>query len=280
MKRAFVALFLFSLAFSRPAAAQTAGAIEFVARVTPAGGLSEPVRGLPFYLLRKSFQEIGKEADAAQPRPEMDAFIDSLEVSKELKSWMKRTHSVSLTGEEFIHRAKVNDIMTVPEFFDAYVERNAGDRSVGFPVAKFRERDKEKDPARYNKLQEEYHEAIRKFLVSNPQSADGMDLKLSEIDPSPKWEQLQASRIPGVRRQTMEMAETKYLVARTETDLDGRGAFSGVAPGNYWLSTLEIDAAIGDIHLRWDTPVTVRAGEVTRTELSNINAVEPHHRSR
>ncbi len=234
------------------------------------------MRQLPFYLLSKSFQDVSKEADAAEPKPDMDAFIDELEVSKELKAWMKREHSVSLSGENFTHRLKVNDVMKVPEFFDAYLERNVGDRSLNFPQPKFRERDRTRDPAKYQKQVDEYHEAIRKFLEANPQSADGIEISLVPIDPRPHWDRLLSQRFPVVRRRAANLAETRYLVARTETDLDGRAVLLGVPPGKYWLSTLEIDAAIGDVRLRWDTPVTVRSGETTRVELSNSNAVEPH----
>ncbi len=38
------------------------GAIEFVAQVTPTAGRPEPARQLTFYLLRKSFADIQKEA--------------------------------------------------------------------------------------------------------------------------------------------------------------------------------------------------------------------------
>ncbi len=267
-----------SLAAALPAAAQDAstGSIEFVARVTPSAGRAEPVRELPFYLLSKSFQDIRKEADAAEPKPDLGAFIEKLEVSKELKAWMKREQSVSLSGEDFSHRLKVDDVMKVPEFFNAYLERNVGDRSVNFPQPKFRERDRTRDPAKYEKQVEEYHQAIRKFLEANPQSADAIEVSLMPIDPRPQWDRLLGQRLPLVRRRTLKLAETRYLVARTETDLDGRGALRGIPPGNYWLSTLEIDATIGDVRLRWDAPVTVQAGEVTRPELSNSNAVEPH----
>ena len=271
---AALALFAFFL-YVAPASAQT-GTVEFTARVTPAAGRPEPVRGLPFYLLRKRYAEIRKDADGSEPKPDLDAFIDHLQVSKELKAWMKRTHSVSLSGEEFTHRLKVDDVMNVPEFFNAYLERNAGDRSVGFPTAKYRPSDAQKDPQKYEKQKQEYLEAIRKFLTANPQSTDGIDLGLTQIDPSHDWEQIEARRLPAIHRRALELAESRYLAARTETDLDGNGAIRDVAPGDYWLSTLDIDATIGDVRLRWDTPVTVRAGQTTRVELSNINATEPH----
>lgn len=284
MKRGAGCLFLLSCglaASALPAIAQNAqaGSIEFVARVTPSAGRAEPVRELPFYLLSKSFQDIRKEADATEPKPDLNAFVDKLEVSPELKAWMKREHSVSLSGEDFAHRLKVNDVMKVPEFFNAYLERNVGDRSLNFPQPKFRERDRTRDPAKYQKQVEEYHEAIRKFLEANPQSADAIEVSLMPIDPRPQWDRLLSQRLPVIRRRAANLAETRYLVARTETNLDGHAALLGIPPGDYWLSTLEIDATIGDIRLRWDTPVSVRPGEVTRVELSNSNAVEPHRPS-
>ena len=41
------------------------------------------MRGFPFYLLSKSFDEIGKEVAAAYPKPDMDAFINKMDVSPE-----------------------------------------------------------------------------------------------------------------------------------------------------------------------------------------------------
>jgi len=41
-----------------PRAGAQDGSIEFVARATPSSGVEEPVRGFPFYLLSKSFEEI------------------------------------------------------------------------------------------------------------------------------------------------------------------------------------------------------------------------------
>ena len=59
----------------------------------------------------------------------MDAFIDKLEVSKELKAWMKKNHLVQLSGEDFIKKLKPADVMGVPEFFEAYLDRNSGNQT-------------------------------------------------------------------------------------------------------------------------------------------------------
>jgi hypothetical protein len=80
-----------------PAQAQS-GSVEFVVRAAPSDGLEEPVRGFPVYLLSKSFQDINREVEAAYPKPDMNVFIDTLEVSKELKAWMKSNHWVQLSG--------------------------------------------------------------------------------------------------------------------------------------------------------------------------------------
>src|ERR1700722_15798697 len=71
--------FLSSLALLAPRALAQDGSVEFVAKATPSGSAEEPVRGFPFYLLSKSFEDIHREAELAYPAPDMDAFIASLD---------------------------------------------------------------------------------------------------------------------------------------------------------------------------------------------------------
>ena len=277
MKNAALAAVLLSvviLAVSSRSAAQN-GSIEFVARATPSGGFEEPVRGFPFYLLSKSYADIGKEVEAAFPLPDKNVFIDKLEVSKELKDWMKNNHWIYLSGEDFIHKLKVADIMDVPEFFKAYMDRNSGDKSVDFPKPKAKPSDKTKNPAKFDKLTAEYMEAIRRYIAQSPESIEGIELGLADINPGPKWDTLVANRAPEIRRRTLDLAESKYLVARTVTDLEGQGLLRGIPPGTYWLSTLDVVATVGDARLRWDVPVTLKPGEVAHVALSNVNAVPP-----
>jgi hypothetical protein len=258
-----------------PAARAQSCSVDFTARITPAAGLAEPVRGFPFYLLHKSYTAILAEADAAEPKPDLDAFVDKLKVSPELKAWMKKHHTVSLSGEEFVRGLTVDEILHVPEFFSAYVERNAGDKSVNFPKPKYKERDQQKDPGRYEKEHQEYLEAIRKFMAVNQESTAGLDLVLDPINPGPQWESLAAKRGPDIHRRALELAQTHYLVAKAESDLDGHGRMSNIPPGNYWLGTLDIFASVGDAYVRWDVPVSVDSGLTTRVELSNSNGISP-----
>src|SRR5579862_8745492 len=271
----FAAALTLWLLCAAPHASAQSGSIEFVVHATPSGGIQEPVRGFPFHLLRKSFAEIGREVDASTPKPDQDAFIDKLEVSKELKAWMKKNHSASLSGDAFLHRLHSAEIMDIPEFFSAYMERNSGDQFVGFPKAKYKASDQTKDPAKYAKLRQDYLDAIRHFIDLNPQTIEGVDLGLADIDPGAKWDAIAARRAPEVKRQTMLLAQSKYLVASTQTDLQGQGFFRGVAPGVYYLSTLDVNATIGDARPRWDVEIHVQPGQSTYATLSEANAVQP-----
>jgi hypothetical protein len=47
----------------------------------------------------------------------------------------------------------------------------------------------------------------------------------------------------------------------------------GLAPGSYWLSTLDVPATVGDARPRWDIPVVLRAGETKYMTLSNSNSI-------
>jgi hypothetical protein len=260
-----------------PQAAAQSSTIQFVAKATPSSGTDEPVRGITFYLLRKSFDDIGKEAAVTYPLVAMDAFIDKLDVSKELKAWMKKNHWVNLAGEDFIKKLSVDDVMNVPEFHKAYVDRMSGDQTVAFPKPKYTPALKKKNPEKYDEEVKQYQVAIRAFLVLNPKSTDGIDLSLEEANPGHKWDAINASSAAELHRHTIDLAKSKYLVARTETDLEGQGLLRGIAPGTYWLSTLDIVAQAGDARQKWDVPVTVPAGKTTYVALSNINAVQPPH---
>lgn len=283
MKSVAAALFISTLIVGAPlvrARAHTQnGSIEFVARATPSGGNEEPVRGFPFFLLNKSFEEISKEVDAAHPQPDMDAFIEQLQVSKELKVWMKKNHWVQLSGEEFLKKVSPAEIISVPEFYSAYMGHSAGTDALDFPKAKFKASDKSKDPAKYDKQVQDYHQAIQHYIEANPDSKDGMDLELAEKDPSPKWLELLAKRTPEIHHEVLQLAQSKYFIARTETNLQGQGFLNGIAPGNYWLTTLDVTADIGDVRQRWDVPVSVQPGQAAYVSLTNVNAVQPPARN-
>lgn len=254
------------------AQAQTAS-ISFTVQITPSAGIAEPVRGLPFSLLRKSFTSIQAEAEASVPRPSMDKFIDGLKFSKELIAWMHKNHSVTLTGEEFAKNLTPQEIIHIPEFWQAFFEINAGSRAFGFPLPKYDDRDKIRKPAKYQREVDNYHAQVTKYIEQNPDSKLEMDQELASVDPSQQWNDKLAERKSRIHRMALDWAQSRYLVAQTQTDLNGRAAFSGVPPGTYWLSSLNIDGQVGDTREKWDTPVELHAGDAKRITLSNYNAV-------
>jgi hypothetical protein len=257
-------------------AAQSTGGIEFTAKVAPTDGRPEPVRQLTFYLLRKSLDDVRQEAMQSEPAPDLDRFVDGLTVSPKLKAWMKKNHTVQLAGTDFAKSLTADDIVDVPEFFDAYLSRNAGFQGTGFPQPKFKPKDRTSSPEKYDQQKEEYKEAIRKFAGSAPESVQGIEANLTDINPFAKWEQLVTERGGRLEKRMLELAQTRYLVAKTDTNLDGRGSFGGLAPGSYWIGLLGMQAVSGDVRLRWDFPVTVRPGATTLVELANINAAKPY----
>lgn len=256
-------------------AAQSSARIEFTARVAPTGGQPEPVRQLTFYLLRKSIEDIRAEALQTAPAPDMDKFIDSLGASSELKTWMKKHHSVQLSGEEFTKGLTPEEILDVPEFFKAYMAHNAAFRGIGFPEPKFKEKDRTSNPEKYNAQKADYEAGIRKFIAGSPDTVKGMDLELIDVNPYAKWESVQGKQRQLLDTRAFQLAQERYLAAHTDTDLDGRGSFAGIAPGKYWIGMLGEEAISGDVRLHWDFPVTVLPGETAQVELSNLNAARP-----
>jgi hypothetical protein len=256
--------------------AQTSGSIEFTAQVAPTGARPEPVRQLTFYLLRKSLDEVRTEAAQLEPAPDFGQFVDNLTVSPELKAWMKKHHSVQLSGTDFTKNLKPDEILDVPEFFDAYMSRNVELKGIGLPQPKFKEKARETNPEKYKQQKEEYRAALQKFIEAMPESVQGIDIDLVDINPSAKWERLLDSQRERLDNRTFALAEQRYLAAKTDTDLDGHGLFSDIAPGKYWIGMIGMQAISGDVRLRWDLPVTVRPGETTRVELNNLNATKPY----
>ncbi len=257
-------------------AAQSTGSIEFTAQVAPTDGRPEPVRQLTFYLLRKSLDDIRQQALQLEPPPDLDKFIDGLTVSPKLKAWMRKNHTVHLSGTDFTKSVTADDVVDVPEFYDAYMLRNSGYEGTGFPKPKFKLKDQASKPEKFNEAKAEYKEAVRKFVRTTPESVQGIEGDLIQFDPSVRWDQIAAEQRSRLDKRALELAQTRYLAAQTDTNLDGRGFFPGLTPGSYWIGMLGRQAVSGDVRLRWDFPVTVRPGESTRVELSNLNAVKPY----
>ena len=272
----FFALPILALVLAGPVRAQVQnGSVSFTAQLTPSAGIAEPVRGLPFYLLRKSFADIEEEAAHGAPKPDMKKYIDGLKVSHELKAWMHKHNSVTLSGDEFARSLTAPEILDVPEFWKAYDELNISNSKFGFPTPKYNDRLRERDPAKYQRELDDFHSKVTTYIQQNPESKDGMASELDSIDPGLEWRTKVAARAATIRRTALDGAQSRYLVAQTQTDVNGHAEFSGVPAGTYWLSSLNIEGQVGDTRAKWDVPVTVHAGAPTQVTLSNYNSASP-----
>jgi hypothetical protein len=251
------------------------GAVEISARITPTGAHPEPVRQFDLFILTKSYADVCKEIEGQDVLPSKEKFIDSLKVSPELKKWMKAHDVLDLAAPDVDQLFTPDDLMNIPEVFAAYMRANSGGATVGFPNPKYRVADKDSNPDRYQKQKAEYLVAIRKFIESHPSSAQGVGTELAAFNPKYAWDKMHSDHDLRVAQLAPEAAQVKYLAGKAETDLDGRAIISGLPPGNYWISSLGMDAAAGDRRLAWDVPFKVQPGQTTRLELSNLNAVDP-----
>lgn len=276
-KTAIVALILLfpAILLARFAPAQTAtGSLDFTARITATAARPEPVRQFTFYILTKSYADIVKDAEDKDPVPPRDAFIDSLKVSAELRTWLKNHDTLDLTAPDVDKLLTPDDIINVPEFLLAYQRANSGGVTKGLPKPKYREADRTEHPDKYEKMKQDYLAALRKFIRSYPETVSGVELELDSVNPQRKWVALQSERRKRVERSAPDLAQLKFLAAKADTDLEGHAAVSGLAPGAYWISTLNLDVNSGDMRVRWDVPFQIEAGQTTRVELSNLNTTE------
>jgi hypothetical protein len=252
------------------------GTLELTARITPTSARPEPVRQFTFYLLTKSYEEIAKEIEATDKLPTREQFINDLKVSKELKDWLKAHDVLDLATPGLDKEVTADDIVRTPEFLLAYQRSNSGGVTNGLPTPKYTEAEKTEKPERYEKQKQEYLAALKKFISARPETLSGIELELDSANPQNKWVRLQSDHTRRVLRLAPDVAQTKYLAAKADTDLDGRAVLSGLAAGNYWISTLNLDAAAGDTRLRWDVAITIKPGQTARIELTNLNATDAH----
>jgi hypothetical protein len=166
------------------------------------------------------------------------------------------------------------DILGIPEFLHAYQRANSGGVTPGFPQPKYTETDKTEHPEKYEKQKLLYMMALKKFLLAHPESVSGIEMEMSGINPQAKWASVQNDRRRRLLRNAPEAAQLRYLAAKVDTDLDGHAGVSRLREGSYWISTLNLDAAAGDVRLKWDVPVEIVTGQITRVELTNLNATD------
>jgi hypothetical protein len=265
---------LFACASTRAQSAN--GAVDLTARVSPTAARPEPVRQFTFYVLTKSYADIVKDVEADEAPPSREKFIAELKVSPQLKDWLRAHDAFDLTAPNLDQMVTADDVLKIPEFLLAYQRSNSGGVTPGIPKPKYKEAEKTSNPDRYKREVDEYLAALRKFIQAHPESVNGMELELEGVNPQYKWAQLETAHQKRVMQLAPEVAQTRYLAAQADTDLDGHALVANLAAGNYWISTLGLEVGAGDTHVRWDVPISIQGGRTTRIELTNLNATNTH----
>jgi hypothetical protein len=229
---------------------------------------------MTFYLLSKSLSDIRKDVENSGSQADLDHFIEQLSVSAQLKAWMKAHRRIDLAGMDFVKQLTPDDILDVPEFLTAYNNQNGAAVHGGIPEPKYKSGEEQKNPEKYKREVEQYREALRHYIQANIDSLQALDAELREINPERQWDQLQADQRRRTEQRVMQLAQTRYLVATTVTNLSGRAAFENIPAGRYWVSNLDAPAFAGDLRLHWDVPVTVGPARTGHADVSNLNAIE------
>jgi hypothetical protein len=275
MRKLCILAGFFLLATASRMHAQTGtGALEFTAKVTPSAAKPEPVRDFTFYVLTKSYDDIVKDLDEREGPPSREKFIDNLKISTELREWLHKHDVMDITLPGFDKLITPDDVLHVPEFLLAYQRSNSGGVTNGIPKPKYRDADKTENPDRYEKQKQEYLSTLKKFIQAHPETVSGMELELDGVNPARKWAEAQNNHRRRVQQLAPTQAQTTYLAAKADTDLDGHCQIQGLPPGKYWISSLGLTAAAGDARLQWDLPIKIEAGRTVRIELTNLNATD------
>lgn len=264
---------LAALVFLAPISRAQNSTLEIVARITPTAARPEPVRDFTFYILTKSYADITKEVETADAVPSRSEFIDGLDASPELKAWLKAHDILDLALPDLDKFLTPEDIIKVPEFLLAYQRANSGGVTKGMPNPKYQGIDQKTHPDKYAKGKEDYYAALKKFVRQNPSTISGVELELDAVNPQRKWTALHSNHAKRTQKMAPEIAQTKYLAGKADTDLEGHASIN-LPPGNYWISSLNLEANAGDSRVRWDVPIAIQAGHNQRIELTNLNATD------
>src|SRR5208282_1454921 len=184
-----------------------------------------PARGLTIFLLSRSFREISREAEEKTPSPDLDAYIDTLAAGKELKDWMKKQRSLTITGPDFRKRLTDDDLFRVPELLEAYVKGNLLELTQGFPTPKSTPEERAEMSKNHGTYPKSYVAMLRKYLTAHPESRAPMDTILEEQDATKPWTIEESRWRERTHALALQLAQSDYLASKTVTNLDGQGAF-------------------------------------------------------
>src|SRR5260370_33669314 len=229
MRKLYILAGLLCLASSTSLHAQTETvALDFKTNVTQSAAKTELLRDFTIYVITKSYDDIVKDIDLGDGPPSRDKFTDDLKISPELRDWLHKHDVMDITLPGFDKLMTPDDVLHVPEFLLAYQRSNSGGVTNGIPKPKYRDADKTENPERYEKQKQEYLSTLKKFIQAHPETVSGMELELEGVNPARKWAEAQNSHRRRVQQLAPAQAQTTYLAAKADTELDGHGQIQGL----------------------------------------------------
>ena len=258
---------------SRPQQNDSVGTVVFRAGVVLGTGDVKPVPRQDFFLLSKSLSAIERETLEKYPLPTFGSYVDTLQISPELKAWMNRYE-----GSELLEAIKLHltyeDTRKVPEFKKALELALLGYQATGKIPPSPSEKDRLRSDAKHIKKVRAFEDAVRHELESDSSLRGQVWAWLAQANPflpSASWNGFLAEAIED-RRARARHQTPQYVVATTKTNLLGEGRFEQIKPGTYWLSNLHY-APVALARVLWDVRVELKTGEIKELELSNDNAL-------
>src|SRR5437899_10713489 len=155
---------------------------------------------------------------------------------------MKQRSVIDLTAPDVDKLITPDDVMNIPEFFAGYERSNSGGVTNGLPMPKYKEADAEANPAKYFKLKQEYMSATKKFVESHPSTISGMETELGAVNPKYKWDKAFEEHNQKVAQLAADLAQTKCLAAKGDTDLEGHLIIRGLPSGDHGRSSPGLNA--------------------------------------
>ena len=141
----------------------------------------------------------------------MDSYISHPEIFPvELKTWMKKNHIVEFTGANFAKLLTADEVIEIPEFFEAYRNINGAVHNAKVPAPRFKNGEEQKNTAKYQHDKEKYKKELQQYIQNNPQLLEGLDAELTDRPFGRGWAQLLADRKRKTDQRAMILAQTQY----------------------------------------------------------------------
>jgi len=230
---------------------QSTGSVEFTAQVAPTDGRPSLSANCTFYPLAQQASKTSAGGHANSNGSGLDKFVDGLSVLAQIESVDEKriTPRSLLEGISQIYSPRTIS-WTRPILQCLHVSQ-FGLRGERFSQTEIQSEGRSLQPEKFNDAKRVQGSSPQIHWQEQPDSIPGIDAGLTEINPSRKMGTNRGRPAAAHREAHAGDRSNPLFGAQTDTNLDGRGIFAGLAPGRYWIDILGMQAISGDVRLRW-----------------------------